>query len=94
VHLASGRTYHILFNPPKVAGKDDITGEDLVQRQDDAEETVKKRLTVYHTQTKALVDYYSSWAKSGEKGAPKYVRVPGVGSVEAIRDQVFKALGN
>ncbi len=94
VHLASGRTYHIVFNPPKVAGKDDVTGEDLVQRQDDAEETVKKRLTVYHTQTKALVDYYSSWARSGEKGAPRYVRIPGVGSVEAIRDQVFKALGN
>jgi adenylate kinase len=93
VHLASGRTYHIVFNPPKVAGKDDVTGEDLIQRPDDAEVTVKKRLTVYHTQTKALVDYYSGWAKSGEKGAPKYVCIPGVGSVDAIRDQVFKALG-
>jgi adenylate kinase len=93
VHLASGRTYHVVFNPPKVAGKDDVTGEDLVQRQDDAEETVKKRLSVYHTQTKALVDYYSIWARSGEKGAPKYVRIPGVGSVESIRDQVFKGLG-
>ncbi len=93
VHLASGRTYHVVFNPPKVAGKDDVTGEDLVQRQDDAEETVKKRLSVYHAQTKALVDYYSGWAKSGEKGAPKYVRIPGVGSVESIRDQVFKGLG-
>ncbi len=93
VHLASGRTYHIVFNPPKVAGKDDVTGEELIQRQDDAEETVKKRLSVYHSQTKALVDYYSNWARSGEKGAPKYVRIPGVGSVEAIRDQVFQALG-
>ena len=92
VHLASGRTYHIVFNPPKVAGKDDVTGEDLVQRPDDAEETVKKRLQVYHAQTEALVGYYSDWAKRGEPGAPKYVRVPGVGSVESIRDQVFKAL--
>jgi adenylate kinase len=93
VHLGSGRTYHVVFNPPKVAGKDDVTGEDLVQRQDDAEETVKKRLSVYHTQTKALVDYYSRWAQSGEPGAPRYARVPGVGSVEAIRDRVFAALG-
>ena len=94
VHLPSGRTYHIVFNPPKVAGKDDVTGEELVQRQDDNEETVKKRLSVYHTQTKALVDYYSGWAKSGEVGAPRYVRIPGVGSVESIRDQVFGKLGN
>lgn len=94
VHLASGRTYHVVFNPPKVPGKDDVTGEDLIQRPDDAEETVKKRLSVYHSQTKALVDYYSGWAKSGERGAPKYVRIPGVGSVEAIRDAVFRALGN
>jgi len=94
VHLASGRTYHVVFNPPKVEGKDDVTGEDLIQRPDDNEETVKKRLTVYHTQTKALVDYYSDWAKSGEAGAPKYVRIPGVGSVESIRDQVFQGLGD
>ncbi len=94
VHLASGRTYHVVFNPPKVAGKDDVTGEELIQRQDDAEETVKKRLSVYHAQTKALVDYYSGWARSGAPGAPKYVCIPGVGKVEAIRDQVFKALGN
>jgi len=93
VHLASGRTYHIVFNPPKVAGKDDITGEDLVQRPDDAEETVLKRLTVYHEQTKPLVDYYSSWAKSGDAKAPKCVNVPGIGSVDNIRDQVFAALG-
>ncbi len=93
VHLASGRSYHVVFNPPKVAGKDDVTGEDLIQRPDDTEETVQKRLSVYHTQTKALVDYYSRWAQSGQPGAPKYARVPGVGSVEAIRDRVFAALG-
>jgi len=92
VHPASGRTYHIAFNPPKVAGKDDTTGEELVQRPDDAEETVRKRLEVYHSQTKPLVDYYSSWAKSDEALAPKYVCIHGVGSVDAIRDQVFAAL--
>ncbi|HLP98971.1 MAG TPA: adenylate kinase [Sideroxyarcus sp.] len=93
VHLASGRTYHEIFNPPKVAGKDDVTGEDLVQRPDDAEDTVVKRLSVYHEQTKPLVDYYTAWAKSGDAKAPKVMHVPGVGSVEAIRDQVFRALG-
>jgi adenylate kinase len=93
VHLASGRTYHVVFNPPKVAGKDDATGEDLVQRPDDAEETVRKRLEVYHDQTRPLVDYYASWAKGGEANAPKYVNIPGVGSVEGIRDQIFAALG-
>jgi len=93
VHPASGRTYHIVFNPPKVAGRDDETGEELIQRADDTEETVKKRLDVYHSQTKPLVDYYSGWAARGEAGAPKYVHVPGVGSVESIRDQVFAALG-
>lgn len=92
VHLASGRTYHVVFNPPKVSGKDDATGEDLVQREDDKEETVKKRLTVYHEQTQPLVAYYSAWAKTGGKRAPKYVRIPGIGSVEAIRDQAFLAL--
>ncbi|MDH4284939.1 MAG: adenylate kinase [Gallionellaceae bacterium] len=92
VHLASGRTYHVVFNPPKVSGKDDATGEDLVQREDDKEETVKKRLTVYHEQTQPLVAYYSAWAKTGDKRAPKYVRIPGIGSVEAIRDQAFLAL--
>ena len=92
VHPASGRTYHIAFNPPKSPGKDDVTGEDLVQRPDDAEETVKKRLEVYHAQTKPLVDYYSGWAQSGESGAPRYVRIAGVGSVNSIRDQVFAAL--
>jgi adenylate kinase len=92
VHLASGRTYHIVFNPPKVAGKDDVTGEDLIQREDDQEATVMKRLEVYHSQTKPLVDYYSSWASSGVPGAPRHVRIAGVGSVESIRDQVFSAL--
>ena len=94
VHLASGRTYHVVFNPPKVAGKDDVTGEDLVQRPDDAEETVLKRLNVYHEQTKPLVDYYTAWAKSGDAKAPKCVNIPGVGSVENIRDKIFAALGN
>ncbi len=92
VHTASGRTYHVVFNPPKVAGKDDVTGEDLVQRPDDVEETVKKRLSVYHDQTKPLVNYYSSWEKSGEANAPKCMKIPGVGSVEAIRDKIFAAL--
>lgn len=93
VHLASGRTYHVVFNPPKVSGKDDITGEELVQRADDAEETVLKRLNVYHDQTKPLVEYYTAWAKSGDAKAPKYVNIQGVGSVEGIRDQIFAALG-
>lgn len=92
VHLASGRTYHVEFNPPKVAGKDDATGEDLVQRADDKEDVVRKRLEVYQSQTRPLVDYYLAWAKSGTAGAPKYVRIPGVGSVEQIRDKVFASL--
>ena len=93
VHVASGRTYHVVFNPPKVAGKDDVTGEDLIQRDDDREETVKKRLDVYHAQTEPLVKYYSDWAARGEAGAPKYVKVPGIGKVEQIRDAIFKGLG-
>ena len=93
VHVASGRTYHVVFNPPKVAGKDDVTGEDLIQRDDDKEETVKKRLDVYHAQTEPLVKYYSDWAARGEAGAPKYVKVPGIGKVEQIRDAIFKGLG-
>jgi adenylate kinase len=92
VHLASGRTYHVAFNPPKVAGKDDVTGEDLIQRDDDKEATVQKRLEVYHSQTKPLVAYYSKWAASGTPGAPKYICIPGVGSVEDIRDKIFAAL--
>jgi adenylate kinase len=91
-HLPSGRTYHIVFNPPKVEGKDDLTGEDLVQRDDDREETVMKRLEVYHSQTRPLVDYYSSWAAHGGGKAPRYVRVGGIGSVDGIRDTIFAAL--
>ncbi len=94
VHPASGRTYHIVFNPPKVEGKDDETGEDLIQRDDDQEETVKKRLEVYHDQTEPLIEYYSSWASSGEQGAPKYIKVNGIGKVEEIRDQIFQQLGD
>ncbi|MBK9160622.1 MAG: adenylate kinase [Nitrosomonadales bacterium] len=92
VHLASGRTYHVIFNPPKVEGKDDITGEDLVQRPDDLENTVIKRLAVYHEQTRPLVEYYTEWEKSGDANAPKCINVPGIGSVENIRDQIFAAL--
>ncbi len=92
VHLASGRTYHILFNPPKVEGKDDETGEDLIQRDDDQEETVRKRLTVYHEQTEPLVSYYSDWAVSGAAGAPKYVKIEGIGTVNEIRDKIFAGL--
>ncbi|HUW26531.1 MAG TPA: adenylate kinase [Gallionella sp.] len=93
VHLASGRTYHVMFNPPKVEGKDDITGEDLVQRPDDVENTVIKRLNIYHEQTKPLVDYYIAWSKSGDANAPKCINIPGTGGVEHIRDQIFAALG-
>jgi len=92
VHVASGRTYHVMFNPPKVEGKDDETGEDLIQRDDDKEETVKKRLDVYHEQTEPLIAYYSEWAASGEAGAPKYHKIAGIGSVEDIRDAIFAAL--
>lgn len=92
VHPASGRTYHVKFNPPKVAGKDDVTGDELIQRDDDKEETVIKRLTVYHDQTKVLVNYYGEWAKSGRPGAPKYRKIDGVGAVELIRDKAFLAL--
>jgi adenylate kinase len=92
VHPGSGRTYHTVFNPPKVAGKDDLTGEDLIQRDDDKEETVRKRLEVYHSQTKPLIEYYSKWANSGVPGAPKYVRVAGVGTMDSIRDRIFAAL--
>lgn len=93
VHLASGRTYHVVFNPPKVEGKDDITGEELVQRPDDVEDTVVKRLNVYHDQTKPLVEYYSAWQKSGTANAPQVVHVPGVGDVNAIRDRIYTLLG-
>ena len=91
-HLPSGRTYHIVFNPPKVEGKDDVTGEPLVQRDDDKEETVRKRLEVYHEQTEPLIDYYKNWESTGEAAAPKYIRIEGVGKVDQIRDAIFAAL--
>ncbi len=91
-HLASGRTYHVKFNPPKVEGKDDVTGEPLVQRDDDREETVKKRLEVYQAQTRPLVDFYRRWAAAGGTGAPRYRKISGQGSVEAIRDRAIAAL--
>ena len=94
VHLASGRTYHIVFNPPKEEGKDNETGEPLIQRDDDKEETVRKRLDVYHSQTEPLVEYYKDWEKSGESAAPTYIRIDGVGKVDQIRDQIYAALDN
>jgi adenylate kinase len=93
-HPASGRTYHVTFNPPKVEGVDDITGEPLIQRDDDKEETVKKRLEVYSAQTRPLVDYYSGWAKVDAASAPKYRAISGMGSVEEITARVFEALGH
>ncbi len=98
VHVASGRTYHLRFNPPKVEGKDDITGEDLIQRDDDKETTVRKRLDVYDAQTKPLIEYYSSWAKNGDTQAkispPKYSKVQGTGKVDEITNRVFTELQN
>jgi len=93
VHPASGRTYHVKFNPPKVPGKDDVTGEPLIQREDDMAETVMKRLDVYRAQTLPLVAYYNKWAASGDANAPKCIKVAGVGTVEDIRNRVFLALG-
>ena len=92
VHLASGRVYHVKYNPPKVEGKDDVTGEPLVQRDDDKEEIVKKRLAVYHAQTEALVSFYQDLAKSGNPHAPQYRSVNGLGSIEEITHRVFDAL--
>ena len=96
VHLPSGRTYHIKFNPPKVAGLDDVTSEPLIQRDDDKEETVIKRLDVYHQQTRALVGYYSGWAASGKKSgnasAPQYRKINGLGAVDDVRERAFAAL--
>lgn len=92
-HLASGRTYHITYNPPKVEGKDDETGEDLVQRDDDKEETVLARLQVYHDQTEPLIEYYTTYSNSSEEGTPKYVKVNGLGKVDEIREQIFQGLG-
>lgn len=92
VHVSSGRTYHVTFNPPKVAGKDDATGEDLIQREDDAEATVRKRLDVYHQQTRPLVDYYGQWAATGDAVAPQYRKISGVGSVDQITSAALAAL--
>ena len=94
VHPASGRTYHLRFNPPKVEGKDDVTGEPLVQRDDDQEETVRKRLEVYRNQTRPLVQYYSEWAAQADPQAPKYVHISGVGKVEEITARIENALDN
>ncbi len=92
VHPASGRSYHVTFNPPKVEGVDDVSGEPLIQRDDDKEETVRKRLQVYQSQTRPLVDYYGQWAASGSPGAPRYARISGTGSVEEITSRVMSAL--
>ena len=91
-HLASGRTYHVKFNPPKVEGKDDVSGEPLVQRDDDREETVRKRLEVYQAQTRPLVEFYGRWAASGASAAPRYRKISGLGSVEDIRERTISAL--
>ena len=92
-HVASGRTYHVKFNPPKVDGLDDITGEPLIQRDDDKEETVIKRLAVYQAQTRPLVDYYSAWAATGDAAAPRYAKLSGMGAVDEITALALAALG-
>jgi adenylate kinase len=92
VHVASGRTYHTKFNPPRVPGKDDVTGEDLVQREDDREDTVRKRLAVYHQQTEPLVAYYKQWAATGEAAAPRYQAIDGLKDVDVVREEAFAAL--
>lgn len=92
VHVASGRTYHVAFNPPKSAGVDDLTGEPLIQRDDDREETVLKRLQVYHSQTRPLVEYYAAWAASGDAAAPKYRKISGTGTVDEITARALAAL--
>ena len=92
VHQPSGRTYHLTFNPPKVAGKDDLTGEDLIQRDDDSETTVRKRLDVYQAQTRPLVDYYASWAATGDAQAPRYARILGLGTVDEITGRAMAVL--
>ncbi len=92
VHLPSGRTYHLRYNPPKVAGKDDVTGEDLIQREDDQEDTVRKRLAVYHAQTEPLIAYFTQWAATGDARAPRLRKVDGMGSVDAIKQGVLAAL--
>jgi adenylate kinase len=93
VHVSSGRTYHVVFNPPKVAGKDDATGEDLIQREDDKEETVRKRLDIYHQQTRPLVDYYGNWSATGDAAAPSCSKISGEGSVDEITSRALAALG-
>ncbi|MEY4883799.1 MAG: hypothetical protein RIS34_1653 [Pseudomonadota bacterium] len=93
-HAASGRTYHVKFNPPKVEGKDDVTGEPLIQRDDDKEETVKKRLDVYSAQTRPLVAYYSDWARAEAAAAPKYRAISGIGNVDEITARAFQALND
>ena len=93
VHPASGRSYHVLFNPPKVEGRDDVTGEPLVQRDDDREETVRRRLEVYRAQTRPLVEYYTRWDATGDARAPRFRRISGLGGVEEIRARAFAALG-
>lgn len=92
IHPASGRSYHVKYNPPKVEGKDDVTGEALVQRDDDKEEVVMKRLSVYHAQTEALVGFYKNLAASGDKAAPAYRAISGIGSIDEIKNRVFEAL--
>ena len=92
VHQPSGRTYHLQFNPPKLAGKDDVTGEDLIQRADDDEATVRKRLEVYQAQTRPLVNYYAQWAATGDAQAPRYARIAGIGTVDEITARAMAAL--
>lgn len=92
VHPPSGRTYHVRYNPPKVAGRDDVTGDPLIQRDDDLEETVKKRLEIYHRQNGPLVSFYRSWAEAGSAGAPRFHRVDGAAPVESVRDSIFASL--
>jgi len=94
VHMASGRTYHVKFNPPKAAGKDDVTGEPLIQREDDKEDTVRKRLQVYQSQTRPLVQYYAAWSATGDPQAPRHRSIEGVGSVEQIAARALAALKN
>jgi adenylate kinase len=93
VHLPSGRSYHLKYNPPRVAGRDDATGEALIQREDDREETVRRRLSIYHGQTEPLIDYYKRWAATGDPRAPRYHRIDGQGRVDEVRERIFAALG-
>jgi adenylate kinase len=92
VHVASGRTYHVKYNPPQVEGRDDVTGEELILRADDHEDTVKKRLAVYKEQTQPLVEYYAAWARTGDAAAPRYRKISGTGSVDDITQRALEAL--